>query len=107
MNFYRRYPQGYLLFFHITGKSVEISCYIKSPTGRDRTAAEGNHVASNRARRENVPEHMLCSMAGGETDVFYRWHQFRREAAGVPENSDLRALRRLWAVSGVHDLYVF
>ena len=46
-------------------------------------------------------------MAGGETDVFYRWHQFRREAAGVPENSDLRALRRLWAVSGVHDLYVF
>ena len=33
--------------------------------------------------------------------------QFRREAAGVPENSDLRALRRLWAVSGVHDLYVF
>ena len=29
MNFYRRYPQGYLLFFHITGNSVEISCYIK------------------------------------------------------------------------------
>ena len=68
MNFYRRYPQGYLLFFHITGKSVEISCYIKSPTGRDRTAAEGNHVASDRARRGNVPGHILLklnSLKGG------------------------------------------
>ncbi len=33
MNFYRRYPQGYLLFFHITGNSVEISCYIKALPG--------------------------------------------------------------------------
>ena len=68
MNFYRRYPQGYLLFFHITGNSVEISCYIKSLTGRDRTAAEGNHVASDRARRGNVPGHILLklnSLKGG------------------------------------------
>ena len=103
MNFYRRYPQGYLLFFHITGKSVEISCYIKSPTGRDRTAAEGNHVASDRARRGNVPGHILLklnSLKGGTYSACVRraegerpelcrqrWEAvFRRER--IPESID-------------------
>ena len=109
MNFYRRYPQGYLLFFHITGKSVEISCYIKSPTGRDRTAAEGNHVASNRARRGNVPGHILLklnSLKGGTYSACVRraegerpglcrqrWEAvFRRER--IPESIDRISCRK-------------
>ena len=109
MNFYRRYPQGYLLFFHITGKSVEISCYIKSPTGRDRTAAEGNHVASDRARRGNVPGHILLklnSLKGGTYSACVRraegerpelcrqrWEAvFRRER--IPESIDRISCRK-------------
>ena len=109
MNFYRRYPQGYLLFFHITGNSVEISCYIKSLTGRDRTAAEGNHVASDRARRGNVPGHILLklnSLKGGTYSACVRraegerpglcrqrWEAvFRRER--IPESIDRISCRK-------------
>ena len=46
--------------FYIIGNCI--SYYIKKASGRMRTRANKNYVASDRARRENVPRHILCSI---------------------------------------------
>ena len=44
------------------------------------TRAKGNHVANDRAQRENVPRHILCSFMG---NAFYDNMKKMRDAATI------------------------
>ena len=66
-----------------------------------RTRANKNYVASDRARRENVPRHILCSVRGGGIYSIIGHNRERIEFEAFSRRKEIL----LWYVSAGSGVY--